>query len=72
MVRINSRRSIFGVLALALVIGACSADSPTEPVQTPVPPTPPPLGFSVTLTADPPDQAVGSTTPSTITVRAHA
>jgi len=70
MARIKTRPFLFGVLGVALLLGACSADSPTAPQQTPAPPSPPPLGFSVSLTANPTEQAVGSTTPSVITVRA--
>lgn len=70
MARIKSQPLFLGVALLALLLGACSADSPTEPQQTPVPPSQPPLGQSVTITADPNALAVGSTTPSTITVRA--
>ncbi len=70
MARITSRSFFLGVLGVALLLGACSADSPTEPQPTPAPPSAPPLGVTVSITADPPDQAVGSTTPSTITVRA--
>jgi hypothetical protein len=71
MERIKSRPLFLAALGVALLLGACSADSPTAPQpQTPVPPSTPPLGVSVTITADPSDQAVGSTSPSTITVRA--
>lgn len=71
MERIKSRPLFLAALGVALLLGACSADSPTAPQpQTPVPPSTPPLGVSVSITADPTDQAVGSTSPSTITVRA--
>jgi len=64
-------RSLIG-LALVLAV-ACQSNSPTEPKGSgtpanPKPPTPV-TTFTITVTANPPALAVGSTTPSKITIQ---
>lgn len=58
-------------LALATAAG-CQSDSPTEPTGggpiQPIPPIPT-TQYNVTVTANPPQLAVGSTSPSTVTVQ---
>jgi hypothetical protein len=62
----------FFAFGLALALGGCQSDSPTEPgggapVQTPKPPVPV-TTYTVTVTANPPQLAAGAGTPSTVNV----
>lgn len=61
------------LIGLALVAAAgCQSDSPTEPTGggpiQPIPPVPV-TAYTITVTANPPQLAVGSTTPSLVTVQ---
>jgi hypothetical protein len=64
-------RLFLALLSLALIVGACSSDSPTEP--SPAPPPAPGGGgggqFSIVITADPPTLQVGGNEATTIRVR---
>ncbi|MCP3957561.1 MAG: PKD domain-containing protein [bacterium] len=62
------------VVALALVLGACDADSPTAPAQTPSGPitgATPTTGFSIQVSLDPRSVEAGSALPVTVTVVAR-
>ncbi len=65
--------SLFLAALLGLAVG-CTSSSPSEPgngpAPTPKPPDPPPtvVTFDISVTANPSELAVGSGTPSTITV----
>ncbi len=57
------------LMGAALMLAACSADSPTEPQQNPQPPgTTPSTSWSISVTASPASLVSGGTDPSTITV----
>ncbi len=61
------------VAALALVLGACDADSPTAPTQTPNPPasTSPTTGFAISVGLSPSSIVIGEDTSVTVTVVAR-
>lgn len=67
------RKSLGLVLAGAfLALAGCTSDSPTEPGQAPpANPVPPPqtVSFNVSVTASPPQLAIGTNSSSTVTVR---
>jgi IPT/TIG domain/PKD domain len=66
----TSKRGLRYWIAIGALVGACSADSPSEPRITPAPPTPQPPPSSLSITASPAELDAGSSTPSTITVSA--
>lgn len=61
------------VAALALVLGACDADSPTEPARTPNPPPPTSSTstFAITVSLNPGTVEAGATSPAIVTVTAR-
>ncbi len=63
------------IIALAMFLGACDADSPTEPDQTPNPAAPQgggsATGFAITVTANPRAIEVDSGIPVTVTIVAR-
>lgn len=68
--KLTSRfRFIVAGLLLAAFAG-CKADTITEPRQTPAPPTPPGLAIVFSISASSTSVAAGSTTATTVTVRA--
>lgn len=61
------------VALLAIVLGACDADSPTAPTQTPNPPPPSTASttFAITVALSPRSVEAGADTPVTVTVTAR-
>ena len=71
--KLNVLRVVLGVL-LAMGLGACDADSPTEPTRTVNPPASPTgtvTGFAITVSVNPSTVVIGGTTPVTVTVTAR-
>ncbi len=66
----TSRFSSLAAALLVAVLAGCKADTITEPRQPQAPPTPPGLGIVVSVSSSATNVAAGSTTPTTITVRA--
>ncbi|HXO22402.1 MAG TPA: IPT/TIG domain-containing protein [Thermoanaerobaculia bacterium] len=69
----KSSRIALRLLATAALLAGCTSHSPSEPQSTPSTPKPPvpTVTYNITVTANPPQLAVGTTGSSNITISVH-